>query len=253
MNDRVLVDHLIMGGVPCIRGTRIPVATVLGLMSEGVSTAEILEYYPQTPNCGHSRLFGVRCRRCRRKTFPTETSCIKFLVDECLSSTVTAALNTAGHDAVHVTPVGLQGHSDPSVMEFARAQGQAAGCTCIAQLIKRRGRFDRRSVWLSSQNPQCEYDRYRSEVSSRNRAHSPGRDARHEATAGVTIERLRAAPSTFCGESPTTVETNCPSMAPRHTRGFTGELGTLGDDPTSTVARLAQNRSRQATARNRVG
>ena len=45
--DRILIDHSIMGGVPCIRGTRIPVATILGLMAEGAPTAEVLDYYPQ--------------------------------------------------------------------------------------------------------------------------------------------------------------------------------------------------------------
>jgi uncharacterized protein (DUF433 family) len=46
-NDRILIDHQIMSGVPCVRGTRIPVATILGLMAEGVSIAEVLDYYPQ--------------------------------------------------------------------------------------------------------------------------------------------------------------------------------------------------------------
>ncbi len=45
--DRILIDHHIMGGVPCIRGTRIPVATILGLLAQGASTAEVLGDYPQ--------------------------------------------------------------------------------------------------------------------------------------------------------------------------------------------------------------
>jgi uncharacterized protein (DUF433 family) len=45
--DRIVIDHRIMGGVPCIRGTRIPVATVLGLLAQGASTAEVLRDYPQ--------------------------------------------------------------------------------------------------------------------------------------------------------------------------------------------------------------
>jgi uncharacterized protein (DUF433 family) len=35
-----------MGGVPCIRGMRIPVATVLGLIADGLSTAEVLRELP---------------------------------------------------------------------------------------------------------------------------------------------------------------------------------------------------------------
>jgi uncharacterized protein (DUF433 family) len=35
-----------MGGVPCIRGLRIPVATVVGMVAEGMSGPEILAAYP---------------------------------------------------------------------------------------------------------------------------------------------------------------------------------------------------------------
>ena len=36
-----------MGGVPCVRGTRIPVATVVGMVAEGMATEEILVAFPQ--------------------------------------------------------------------------------------------------------------------------------------------------------------------------------------------------------------
>lgn len=35
-----------MGGVPCIRGLRIPVATVIGLVAAGLSFEEIAGDYP---------------------------------------------------------------------------------------------------------------------------------------------------------------------------------------------------------------
>jgi len=35
-----------MGGVPCIRGQRIPVATVVGMVADGMSEQEILTAYP---------------------------------------------------------------------------------------------------------------------------------------------------------------------------------------------------------------
>lgn len=35
-----------MGGAPCIRGLRIPVATVLAMLSDGMSEHEILDTYP---------------------------------------------------------------------------------------------------------------------------------------------------------------------------------------------------------------
>lgn len=35
-----------MGGVPCIRGMRMPVATIVGMVAEGMSVEEILAEYP---------------------------------------------------------------------------------------------------------------------------------------------------------------------------------------------------------------
>jgi uncharacterized protein (DUF433 family) len=35
-----------MGGAPCIRGLRIPVATVVGMVADGMSTGEILQELP---------------------------------------------------------------------------------------------------------------------------------------------------------------------------------------------------------------
>jgi len=44
---RISVDHRIMGGVPCVAGTRIPVATVVGLVANGLAIDEIIADYPQ--------------------------------------------------------------------------------------------------------------------------------------------------------------------------------------------------------------
>jgi len=35
-----------MGGMPCIRGLRIPVATVVGMIADGMTETEILSAYP---------------------------------------------------------------------------------------------------------------------------------------------------------------------------------------------------------------
>ncbi len=44
--SRITVDPNQMGGVPCIRGLRIPVATIVGMVAEGISEPEILATYP---------------------------------------------------------------------------------------------------------------------------------------------------------------------------------------------------------------
>jgi uncharacterized protein (DUF433 family) len=44
--SRITVDPRQMGGVPCIRRLRIPVATVVGMVADGMGREEILEAYP---------------------------------------------------------------------------------------------------------------------------------------------------------------------------------------------------------------
>ncbi len=43
---RITVNPRQMGGVPCIRGLRIPVATVVGMIADGMAEEEILTAYP---------------------------------------------------------------------------------------------------------------------------------------------------------------------------------------------------------------
>jgi uncharacterized protein (DUF433 family) len=43
---RITINAKQMGGVPCIRGLRIPVATVVGMIADGMSEADILAAYP---------------------------------------------------------------------------------------------------------------------------------------------------------------------------------------------------------------
>ena len=44
--ERISFDPGQMGGVPCIRGLRVPVVTVVGLVAEGMTEARIVEEYP---------------------------------------------------------------------------------------------------------------------------------------------------------------------------------------------------------------
>ena len=44
--NRVTVKPDQMGGMSCIRGLRIPVTTVIGMVAEGMGHKEILKAYP---------------------------------------------------------------------------------------------------------------------------------------------------------------------------------------------------------------
>jgi uncharacterized protein (DUF433 family) len=43
---RITINSEQMRGKPCIRGMRIPVYIVVGMVADGMTTEEILEYYP---------------------------------------------------------------------------------------------------------------------------------------------------------------------------------------------------------------
>jgi predicted nuclease of predicted toxin-antitoxin system len=64
---------------------------------------------------------------------------MKFLVDECLSPATARTLADAGHDAVHVTDVGLGGHPDDAVMAAAGTDGRVivSADTDFGQLLAR--------------------------------------------------------------------------------------------------------------------
>lgn len=43
---RITFDSNVMGGKPCIRGLRVTVGTIIGLIASGHSPADILKLYP---------------------------------------------------------------------------------------------------------------------------------------------------------------------------------------------------------------
>ena len=44
--QRITLDPEVMGGKPCIRGLRVTVGTVVGLLAAGKNVKEILKAYP---------------------------------------------------------------------------------------------------------------------------------------------------------------------------------------------------------------
>jgi len=44
--ERITFDPAVMGGKPCIRGMRVTVGTIVGLLAAGHTESEILKAYP---------------------------------------------------------------------------------------------------------------------------------------------------------------------------------------------------------------
>jgi uncharacterized protein (DUF433 family) len=57
--ERIVVDSGVMGGVPCVRGTRIPVATVVGMVAGGMTSVEILADFPQLTEVDLQQALGL--------------------------------------------------------------------------------------------------------------------------------------------------------------------------------------------------
>lgn len=49
MSDWIAVDPEILGGKPCVKGTRISVEFILELLASGATREEVLRAYPQIP------------------------------------------------------------------------------------------------------------------------------------------------------------------------------------------------------------
>lgn len=68
--DRITRSPEIMGGRACIRGTRVTVGTLLGLLAEGSSVAEVLEHYPYVSEDDIRQALGYAAWRVEEKEIP---------------------------------------------------------------------------------------------------------------------------------------------------------------------------------------
>ena len=50
--DHIVIDPDVHHGDPCIRGTRIPVSTIVGSLADGMTTDEVITAYPQLTAVG---------------------------------------------------------------------------------------------------------------------------------------------------------------------------------------------------------
>ena len=71
---RITADARIMAGVPCIRGLRIPVATVVGMVADGMSVEEILAAYPDQEREDIAEALRFAAEAIRESTLPLVTT-----------------------------------------------------------------------------------------------------------------------------------------------------------------------------------
>jgi uncharacterized protein (DUF433 family) len=67
---RITADSKQMGGAPCIRGLRIPVASVVGMVADGMKPAEILKAYPDLVEADITEALQYAAEAVRERELP---------------------------------------------------------------------------------------------------------------------------------------------------------------------------------------
>ena len=116
--ERISVRPDQLGGIPCIRDLRIPVATVVGMVADGMSKHEILAAYPdlEAEDIAEALRYAAEAVRERELRLPPP---VEVPGRPALSPAVAERLKDAGHDAVHVRDYSMQTASDEEIFERA--------------------------------------------------------------------------------------------------------------------------------------
>jgi uncharacterized protein (DUF433 family) len=72
--ERISRDPEIMAGVPCIRGTRIPVSTVVAYVGDGLSAESIVAEFPQLTVADVMEAFRFAAETLREREIPLSIS-----------------------------------------------------------------------------------------------------------------------------------------------------------------------------------
>ena len=72
--DRIIIDPAVMGRKACVRGMRVTVGTVVGLLAAGRSLAEILRTYPYLEREDIDQSLAYAAWRLEEREVPLATS-----------------------------------------------------------------------------------------------------------------------------------------------------------------------------------
>jgi uncharacterized protein (DUF433 family) len=81
--DRITIDPQVMGGKPCIRGRRVTVGMIVGMLAEGHTAADILNLYPYLEPEDISQALSYAALRSEEREIEVEG--VKILIDMKLS------------------------------------------------------------------------------------------------------------------------------------------------------------------------
>ena len=73
--DRITRNPAVMGGKPCVRGLRVTVGMIVGLVASGHTTAEILTAYPYLEEEDIRQALAYAAWRVEEFEVPLPTAC----------------------------------------------------------------------------------------------------------------------------------------------------------------------------------
>jgi predicted nuclease of predicted toxin-antitoxin system/uncharacterized protein (DUF433 family) len=120
--DHITFDPLNMGGRPCIRGMRVTVGMIVGMIAADHSIEEVLHLYPYLERedvVAGSAICGVAERGKRSNS----SDHLKLLFDMNLSPVWATILQAAGFETVHWSQVGKPTACDKEIFDWAADLG----------------------------------------------------------------------------------------------------------------------------------
>ena len=72
--DRITINPAVMGGKACVRGMRVTVGTVVGILAAGRSPAEILSAYPYLEQADIDQSLAYAAWRLEEREVPLPAS-----------------------------------------------------------------------------------------------------------------------------------------------------------------------------------
>jgi uncharacterized protein (DUF433 family) len=72
--DRITVDPDVMGGMPVVRGLRIPVASVVAMVADGMTAAEIVDELPDLTSDDVAEALRYAAEALRERELPLRPS-----------------------------------------------------------------------------------------------------------------------------------------------------------------------------------
>lgn len=98
--DRITRNTAVIGGKPCVRGMRVTVGTIVGLVASGHTFAEILAAYPYLEGKEIRQALAYAAWRVEEIEVPLPGR-MKFLVDMNLSPLWVSFFACRGFESVH--------------------------------------------------------------------------------------------------------------------------------------------------------